>query len=82
MDSALLAPAVTRSALPLPTGAAALLQALVDEGVDTGPVIAQVAVPIEAADDEQTLVARIQAAEKPLYVTTIRQLVQDSSEFS
>lgn len=35
MDSALLAPAVTRSALPLPTGAAALLQALVDEGVDT-----------------------------------------------
>jgi phosphoribosylglycinamide formyltransferase-1 len=54
----------------------------VDEGVDTGPVIAQIAVPVELDDDEHTLFARIQAAEKPLYVNTIRQLVQDSSEFS
>ena len=52
----------------------------VDEGVDTGPVIAQVAVPIEAGDDEQSLRARVQAAEKPLYVSTIRQLVSEPTE--
>jgi formyltetrahydrofolate-dependent phosphoribosylglycinamide formyltransferase len=49
----------------------------VDEGVDTGPVIAQVAVPVEAGDDEQSLRARVQAAEKPLYVSTIRALVTE-----
>ena len=46
----------------------------VDEGVDTGPVIAQVEVPVEPGDDEDSLRARIQAAEKPLYVKTIRTL--------
>jgi formyltetrahydrofolate-dependent phosphoribosylglycinamide formyltransferase len=49
----------------------------VDEGVDTGPVIAQVPVPVEPGDDEDTLRARIQAAEKPLYVNTIRQLCSE-----
>jgi folate-dependent phosphoribosylglycinamide formyltransferase PurN len=48
----------------------------VDEGVDTGPVIAQVAVPVEPDDDEDTLRARIQAAEKPLYVQAIRELTE------
>jgi formyltetrahydrofolate-dependent phosphoribosylglycinamide formyltransferase len=46
----------------------------VDEGVDTGPVIAQVPVPVESGDDEDTLRARVQAAEKPLYLRTIREL--------
>ncbi len=49
----------------------------VDEGVDTGPVIAQLEVPVEAGDDEATLTARIQAAEKPFYVNAIRQLCQE-----
>jgi phosphoribosylglycinamide formyltransferase 1 len=49
----------------------------VDEGVDTGPVIAQVPVPIEAGDDEETLRARIQAAEKPLYLETLNKLCQE-----
>jgi phosphoribosylglycinamide formyltransferase-1 len=49
----------------------------VDEGVDTGPVIAQVEVPVVAGDDETTLRARVQAAEKPLYLTTLRQLCQE-----
>lgn len=49
----------------------------VDEGVDTGTVIAQATVPVEPGDDETTLRARVQAAEKPLYVTTIRQLCQE-----
>lgn len=49
----------------------------VDEGVDTGPVIAQAAVPIEPGDDEQTLRDRIQAVEKPLYVRAIHELCQE-----
>ena len=46
----------------------------VDEGMDTGAVIAQVEVPIEADDDETSLTERIQAAERPLFVRTIREL--------
>jgi formyltetrahydrofolate-dependent phosphoribosylglycinamide formyltransferase len=49
----------------------------VDEGVDTGPVIAQAAVPIEPGDDENSLRARVQAAERPLYVRTIRSLLSE-----
>jgi formyltetrahydrofolate-dependent phosphoribosylglycinamide formyltransferase len=49
----------------------------VDEGVDTGPVIAQQQVPVEPGDDEDALRARIQAAEKPLYVRTLKQLCQE-----
>jgi phosphoribosylglycinamide formyltransferase 1 len=49
----------------------------VDEGVDTGPVIAQVSVAVRAGDDEQSLRARVQAAEKPLYVETLKRLCQE-----
>ncbi|MGI8760974.1 MAG: phosphoribosylglycinamide formyltransferase [Jatrophihabitantaceae bacterium] len=49
----------------------------VDEGVDTGEVIAQAEVAILAGDDEDSLRARIQAVEKPLYVKAIRQLCQE-----
>jgi folate-dependent phosphoribosylglycinamide formyltransferase PurN len=49
----------------------------VDEGVDTGPVIAQQPVPIEPGDDEATLRSRVQAVEKPLYVRTLKQLCQE-----
>jgi formyltetrahydrofolate-dependent phosphoribosylglycinamide formyltransferase len=49
----------------------------VDEGVDTGPVIAQAEVPIETGDDETSLRERVQAAEKPLYVNTLRRLCQE-----
>jgi phosphoribosylglycinamide formyltransferase 1 len=49
----------------------------VDDGVDTGPVIAQAEVPVQPDDDEQSLRARVQAAEKPLYVKVIRQLSSD-----
>jgi phosphoribosylglycinamide formyltransferase-1 len=54
----------------------------VDAGVDTGQILAQVAVPVEAHDDERSLFARIQEAEKPLYVNTIRQLCADHGESS
>jgi phosphoribosylglycinamide formyltransferase-1 len=49
----------------------------VDDGVDTGPVIAQVVVPVQDGDDEAHLHARIKAAEAPLYVETIRRLIQE-----
>jgi phosphoribosylglycinamide formyltransferase 1 len=51
----------------------------VDDGVDTGPVIAQATVRIEADDDEDRLRARIQAVEKPLFVETIAQLCKEFS---
>jgi phosphoribosylglycinamide formyltransferase 1 len=49
----------------------------VDNGVDTGPILAQSVVRIEPGDDEETLRARIQAVEKPLYVETIRRLAKE-----
>jgi folate-dependent phosphoribosylglycinamide formyltransferase PurN len=54
----------------------------VDEGVDTGPVITQQAVPVDPGDDEQSLRARIQQAEKPLYVNAIRQLCQEIGDLA
>ena len=49
----------------------------VDDGVDTGPVIAQQPVPIEPTDDEDALRARIQAVEKPLYLRTLNELCRE-----
>jgi phosphoribosylglycinamide formyltransferase 1 len=49
----------------------------VDAGIDTGPILAQVAVPVLPGDDEYTLFDRIKAAEKPLYVETIRKLCEE-----
>jgi formyltetrahydrofolate-dependent phosphoribosylglycinamide formyltransferase len=47
----------------------------VDEGVDTGPVLAQAPVPVLPDDTEDVLRARIQAVERGLYVDTLRHLV-------
>jgi phosphoribosylglycinamide formyltransferase-1 len=47
----------------------------VDEGVDTGPVIRQQAVPIEPGDTAETLRARIQAVEHRLLPTVVRELI-------
>jgi phosphoribosylaminoimidazolecarboxamide formyltransferase / IMP cyclohydrolase len=49
----------------------------VDDGVDTGPVLAQEPVEVRPGDDEDSLRARIQAVEKPLYVATIRRLLKE-----
>jgi formyltetrahydrofolate-dependent phosphoribosylglycinamide formyltransferase len=48
----------------------------VDEGLDTGPVIAQVRVPVRPDDDEAALHARIKAAEAPLLVDTVGHLAR------
>lgn len=49
---------------------------LVDEGVDTGPVVAQACVPVLAGDDVAALQRRIQAVERPLYVETVGRLAR------
>lgn len=46
----------------------------VDAGLDSGPILAQAAVPVLDGDTPDTLRERIQAVEKPLFVDTIRQL--------
>ncbi len=51
----------------------------VDEGVDTGPVLAQAAVPVLEGDDEDSLRARIQGVERVLYVETIQRLIRESA---
>jgi phosphoribosylglycinamide formyltransferase 1 len=47
---------------------------LVDEGMDTGPIILQKAVPILAGDTAESLHARIQVVEHRLYPEAIRLL--------
>ena len=46
----------------------------VDAGLDSGPILAQAAVQVRPDDTVDTLRARIQAVEKPLFVQVIRQL--------
>jgi phosphoribosylglycinamide formyltransferase 1 len=43
-----------------------------DEGVDTGPIVLQAAVPVAPADTEETLAARILVEEHRLYPEAIR----------
>lgn len=48
---------------------------LVDDGVDTGPILAQSPVPVEPDDDEQRLHERIKAVERALLPQVIGQIV-------
>lgn len=48
---------------------------LVDQGIDTGPIIAQEAVPVHGGDSAETLHARIQLAERRLYPVALRDLL-------
>jgi phosphoribosylglycinamide formyltransferase-1 len=50
---------------------------LVDEGVDAGPVLAQVAVPVRDDDDEATLHERIKVAERALLVDTVGRMARE-----
>jgi phosphoribosylglycinamide formyltransferase 1 len=49
----------------------------VDEGVDTGPIIAQRAVVVRDDDDASTLGARILEQEHAIYVEVLRWLAAD-----
>lgn len=48
---------------------------VVPGAVDGGPIVAQSAVPVLAGDDEQSLAARVLAAEHDLYPRTLRTLL-------
>ncbi|MBB5071984.1 phosphoribosylglycinamide formyltransferase-1 [Saccharopolyspora gloriosae] len=49
---------------------------VVDAGVDTGPILAQEAVPVLPGDDEASLHERIKAVERRLLVETLEQLAR------
>lgn len=50
---------------------------VVDAGVDTGPIVAQVAVPVRDDDTEQTLTERIKQAERAQLVEYVGRLVRE-----
>jgi len=52
---------------------------VVDRGVDTGPILAQVAVPVLPDDSEATLHERIKEQERKLLVTTLHRLIGEPS---
>lgn len=51
---------------------------VVDEGVDTGPIVAQVAVPVLDDDDEATLHERIKTSERAMLVEWVGRLARKS----
>ncbi len=50
---------------------------LVDGGVDTGPILAQVAVPVEDDDTEETLHERIKVGERAMLVDTVGRMARE-----
>src|SRR5690606_24408738 len=50
---------------------------VVDAGVDTGPVIAQVEVPVEPGDDEESLHERIKVVERSLVVDVVGRVARE-----
>ena len=54
----------------------------VDEGMDTGPIIAQKSVPVFDDDDEDSLHARLQVEEHKLYPTVIKWYAENRISFA
>ncbi len=50
---------------------------LVDDGVDSGPIVAQAPVPVRDGDDEATLHERIKVTERALLVGTVGRMVRE-----
>jgi phosphoribosylglycinamide formyltransferase-1 len=50
---------------------------VVDTGVDTGPIVAQVAVPVEDDDTEETLHERIKVAERAMLVRAVGRMARE-----
>lgn len=55
---------------------------VVDPGMDTGPIIAQVAVPVLDDDDEESLLERIKVAERDQLVTHVGQMARGGWEIN
>ncbi len=49
---------------------------VVDEGVDTGPIVAQVPVAVEDSDDEASLHERIKVAERAMLVESVGRMAR------
>ena len=49
----------------------------VDDGVDTGPIVAQAAVPVEDDDTADSLHERIKVAERALLVDTVGAMARE-----
>lgn len=49
---------------------------LVDSGVDTGPILAQTAVPVEDGDTQESLHERIKSVERPMLVDIVGRLAR------
>ena len=50
---------------------------VVDDGVDTGPIVAQVAVPVLDDDDVETLHERIKVAEREMLVDSVGRMARE-----
>jgi phosphoribosylglycinamide formyltransferase 1 len=50
---------------------------VVDEGIDTGPIVAQTAVPVEDDDTVETLHERIKVAERAMLVEAVGRMVRE-----
>ncbi|HEV2255574.1 MAG TPA: phosphoribosylglycinamide formyltransferase [Streptosporangiaceae bacterium] len=50
---------------------------MVDDGVDSGPIVAQAPVPVADGDDEATLHERIKVTERALLVGTVGRMVRE-----
>ena len=50
---------------------------VVDAGVDTGPIVAQVAVPVQEGDDVEALHERIKVAERQMLVDTVGRMARE-----
>jgi phosphoribosylglycinamide formyltransferase 1 len=50
---------------------------VVDEGVDTGPIIAQTVVPVQDDDDVESLHERIKVAERQMLVDTVGRIARE-----
>lgn len=55
---------------------------VVDDGVDTGPIVAQVAVPVEDDDTAETLHERIKVAERRMLVDAVGRMVREGFTIS
>jgi phosphoribosylglycinamide formyltransferase-1 len=53
---------------------------VVDEGVDTGPIVAQAVVPVEDDDDVEALHERIKVAERRMLVDAVGRIAREGME--
>lgn len=66
-----------RQALEAGVSVAGCTVHFVDEGVDSGPIIAQAQVPVEETDTEETLSNRILKEEHKLYPIALQQVIEE-----